>query len=525
MKNDHMFSSEEMQLVTFVLGKENFGIDIMNVQEIIRTPSITAVPQAPPYVEGVTNLRGEILPVLDTRIKFGMEQAQRDISSRVIVVDVQGKKAGLSVDAVSEVLRVESDRIEKTPAMATDMDMSTISGVVKINDGKKLVMIVEAGNFCSVEQTARKEIRSQNAVKDGGKQEAEKKIDEVQLVSFLLGNEEFAIEIEHVREIIRYPEIVKVPNLPEYIKGVISLRDILMPIVDMRIKLDTGNEEIDDSTRIVVVDVDNTRIGLVVDRVYEVTRIAKDTIFAPPQALSSESGEQLKGIARVDGGKRIIMLLDSQEIISQEELQDIGSLENAEAGTGEEEILLDEIDEEQMVVFGLAGEQYGVRITQVQEINRLEKITRVPRAPRFVEGVINLRGDVIPVIDLRKRFEIEFKEYNEFTRVIVSEINNKKIGIIVDEVLEVLRIGRQLVEDAPDILQDQQMHRFMDGIANLENRMIMMLNLENILVEKEWQRLEGMKPEAKPKAKAKQPKTSKLKKQGRGEKNDKGTDS
>ncbi len=518
MKNDHVFSSEEMQLVTFILGQENFGIDIMNVQEIIRIPSITSVPQAPSYVEGVTNLRGEILPVLDTRVKFGMDQAERDVSSRVIVVDVQGKKVGLSVDEVSEVLRVESNRIEATPAIAADMDMSTISGVVKINDGKKLVMILEAGNLCSMEQTQRREILSKNALKDSGKRETEQKLEEVQLVSFLLGNEEFALEIEHVREIIRYPEIVKVPNLPEYIKGVISLRDTLMPIIDMRIKLDTGNDEIGDSTRVVVVDADNTRIGLVVDRVYEVTRIAKDTIFAPPQALS---GEQLKGIARVDGGKRIIMLLDPRDIVSQEELQDIGTLENSEAAIGEEEALLNEIDEEQMVVFRLAGEQYGVRITQVQEINRLTKITKVPRAPRFVEGVINLRGDVIPVIDLRKRFEIDSKDYNEFTRVIVSDINKKKIGIIVDEVLEVLRVARKLVEDAPDILQNQEIHSFMDGIANLNRRMIIMLNLENILVEKEWQKLEDMNP----KDKSKQTKTPRLKKQSRGEKNDKGTDS
>jgi len=520
MKNDHVFSSEEMQLVTFVLGQENFGIDIMNVQEIIRIPSITAVPQAPLYVEGVTNLRGEILPVLDTRVKFGMDQAQRDVSSRVIVVDVQGKKAGLSVDAVSEVLRVEGNRIEATPAIAADIDMSTISGVVKINDGKKLVMILDAASLCSIDQTKRKETLSKN-VKDSSNREAEQKLEEVQLVSFLLGNEEFALEIEHVREIIRYPEIVKVPNLPPYIKGVISLRDTLMPIVDMRIKLDTGNDEISENTRVVVVDAENTRYGLVVDRVYEVTRIAKDTIFAPPQALGGESDEQLQGIARIDGGKRIIMLLDPREIISREELQDISSLENGEAGTGEEETLLDETDEEQMVVFRLAGEQYGVRITQVQEINRLAKITKVPRAPRFVEGVINLRGDVIPVIDLRKRFEIESKDYNEFTRVIVSDINKKKIGIIVDEVLEVLRVARKLVEDAPDILQNQEIHSFMDGIANLEKRMIMMLNLENILVEKEWKKLEDMNP----KDKAKQTKTPRLKKQGRGEKNDKGSDS
>lgn len=405
----------------------------------------------------------------------------------MIVVDVKGGKLGLGVDAVSEVLRVDSNCIEEAPAMA-GVDDGCITGVVKLNEGRKLVMILDAANLCRIDQASNNNT-AVSVRQDLTAQEEEKKQDEVQLVTFLLGNEEFALEIEHVREIIRYPEVVKVPNVPDYIKGVISLRDNLMPIVDMRIKLETGNDAITDSTRVVVIDVDNTSIGLVVDRVYEVARIARDTIFPPPQVLASEARDRLKGIARVDGGKRIIMLIDPQDIMTREELQDIGTGDNCPTDFKKENTIQESIDEEQMVVFKLEGEQYGLRINQVQEINRLTKITKVPHAPRFVEGVINLRGDIIPVIDLRKRFEIESKDYNEFNRVIVSDINNKKIGIIVDEVLEVLRISAQLLEETPDILQGNQVQKFMDGIANMGTRMIMMLNLENILVEKEWKKL------------------------------------
>jgi purine-binding chemotaxis protein CheW len=386
-------------------------------------------------------------------------------------------------------------------------------------------MILDAPSLCSIGSArASSEASYNRGAREQNNRDTDKKIEEVQLVSFLLGNEEFALEIENVREIIRYPDVVKVPNMPHYVKGVISLRDNLMPIIDMRLKLNTGSDEITDSTRVIVIDVDNTRIGLVVDRVYEVARIARDTIFPPPQALNVDTNERLQGIARVDGGKRIIMLIDPMSIMTREELQDIGSLDNADGSMNDEENeYIDQIDEEQMVVFKLAGEQFGVRIIQVQEINRLSKITKVPRAPRFVEGVINLRGDVIPLIDLRKRFDIESKEHNEFTRVIVSDINNKKIGIIVDEVLEVLRIPANLLEQAPDIVQENEMQSFMDGIAKLDKRMIMLLNLENILLEKEWQRLETLSageankaetPKTQNKSKEEKPK---LKKQGRSE--------
>ncbi|PKM75805.1 MAG: chemotaxis protein, partial [Firmicutes bacterium HGW-Firmicutes-15] len=102
-------------------------------------------------------------------------------------------------------------------------------------------------------------------------------------------------------------------------------------------------------------------------------------------------------------------------------------------------------------------------------------------------------------------------DYTEFTRIIVSDINNKKIGIIVDEVMEVLRIPGKLVEESPDILTGNQAQSFMNGIANLGNRMIMMLNLENILVEKEWQKIADIgKTDEIPAKKA-----PKLKKRGR----------
>lgn len=518
MSADNVFSSSEMQLVTFALDEEIYGIDIMNVQEIIRIPSITVVPQAAKYVEGVTNLRGHILPVIDTRTKFGMEKIDRSASSRVIVVDVGGKKVGLSVDGVSEVLRIDSSRIEDAPASVSGVDSSSITGVVKLNDDKKLAMILDVVKICSMDQAQASDAKGLTKGADLNVRKEEKKLEEVQLVSFQLGNEEFGLEIESVREIIRYPEIVKVPNVSPYIKGLISLRDTLMPIVDMRVKLNMGNEEVTHSTRVVVVDLGGILVGLIVDKVYEVTRVPKDTIFAPPQAIG-EGGERLKGIARLDGGKRIIMLMDLQDIISSEDLKQLEQKDDTNAFEEKDDNYLEEMDEEQMVVFRLAGEQFGVRITQVQEINRLSKITKVPRAPGYVEGVVNLRGDVIPVIDLRKRFELERKEYTEFTRIIVSDINKKKVGLIVDEVLEVLRVPSKYLEDTPDILQDQQVQKFMDGIANLEKRMIMMLNLENVLLEKEWQKIAQIsnpKPEPEP-AKSSPPK---LKKQGKGTKND-----
>lgn len=124
----------EEQLVTFSLGSEEFGVDIMRVQEIIRIPPITRVPKAPSYIEGVINLRGNVIPVVSLRNRFGMDRVEETDLSRIIVLQVQNKVFGITVDAVTEVLRLDKDAIEPPPPVALGMDSHFILGVGKINE-------------------------------------------------------------------------------------------------------------------------------------------------------------------------------------------------------------------------------------------------------------------------------------------------------------------------------------------------------------------------------------------------------
>ena len=131
----------EEQLVTFSLGTEEFGVDIMRVQEIIRIPPITRVPKAPSYVKGVINLRGNVIPVISLRSRFGMDRVDETDLSRIIVLQVQAKVFGIRVDAVTEVLRLDSEAIEPPPQVALGMDSQFIRGVGKI--GERLLILLD----------------------------------------------------------------------------------------------------------------------------------------------------------------------------------------------------------------------------------------------------------------------------------------------------------------------------------------------------------------------------------------------
>lgn len=137
-------------------------------------------------------------------------------------------------------------------------------------------------------------------------------------------------------------------------------------------------------------------------------------------------------------------------------------------------------EERQLVVFDLADEAYGVNIGTVREIIRMQEITQVPRTPDYVEGVINLRGKVIPVIDMRKRFGFPVAEHTKDTRIVVIDIGGADIGATVDAVTEVLRLGKDSIEPPSAIISTSDSD-YLIGIAKLETRLIILLDLQRAL--------------------------------------------
>ncbi len=133
----------------------------------------------------------------------------------------------------------------------------------------------------------------------------------------------------------------------------------------------------------------------------------------------------------------------------------------------------------QLVTFEVAGEEFAVDILAVQEINRMMSLTRVPQSPPEVEGVINLRGKIIPVLDLRKRFGLDPSDRTEHNRIVVVEVHGRVIGFIVDRVHEVLRIPSSIVEPAPQMVCSIN-SEFIAGVGKLEDRLLILLDLSRL---------------------------------------------
>ncbi len=601
---------DDNQLVTFHLGQEEFGFDIMSVQEIIRQPQLSRVPMAPTYVEGIANLRGTVLPIIDTRTRFGMDRADDSDSTRILVVDVDGVKTGLRVDQVRQVTRIDRTDASEPPAVVRQgLSAAFLRSVVKLEGGKRIIMSLNPAAICRVEgdETSAKPVDGAAAASlsphDGDRTDDDHAL--IQVVSFKLGREEFAFPMEWVREILRVTRPNEVPDTPKYVLGILTVRGNILPVIDLRVLLgmrtlavdvvavavrlregyerwtralcahaqegkpfpdlvephsiknwiaefttssqilmetlsamrvandkvlraapglrerdsskraeyfrvemeghadevlshlrafeEQVGDNIQDDQRLVVVQTRDTLLALLVDKVREVLNVPKRLIGAAPRVGNVKTGSELESVARLDDGKRLIMLLSADRLLGDSGREAVvrATSEKGDASKGGGDQAVNEqrsehtkaLDEQQFVTFRLADGEYGIPINEIQEIDRSSRMTPIPNCAEYVDGITNLRGEVVPVINARKRFNLAGKESDEQTRVIIIDIGGKKTGLLVDSVRQVLNVATKDIAAPPASIAGGVDQRYIAGIGKVEDgkRMIVLLNVSRVV--------------------------------------------
>jgi purine-binding chemotaxis protein CheW len=479
------------QFVTFHIDDSTFAVPLAEVQEIIRMPDVVQVPLSPASLEGLANLRGTVMSITSLRQIFRYPQRPHDEATRVIVIN-HGVPIGLVVDRMAAVLTAEPDQIESVSSIEATINTDLLRGMIKAADGRAMTMILDPGQLFESEFGGNRERASRFG---GGTADAEgprvaEAIDELQLVSFEVAGQEYALPIENVKEIVQVPaRIDRVPKTGTHVLGVMTLRNRLLPLVSLRDMFGLPAAPLDDRNKIVVVPLpgDNS-VGIVMDMVKEVLRVSRKLVDQVPGLLKNGHGDsEIQGICRLNGGKRLVSVLSAEALFSHDIIRQAsaaGAEIHAEDMMAESEAVsagtIDE--EEQFVIFRLANEEYGAPIASVQEIVRVpEEMTHLPKAPSFIKGVVNLRGAILPVIDQRTRFDLDDIERNDRQRIMVFMIGGIRTGFIVDSVSEVLKIPASAIGPTPALSDEQS--RLISRVANLESkkRMILLIDVDHLL--------------------------------------------
>lgn len=510
LDNETQAAAVRQQFVTFMVADEAFAVEMAPVQEIIRVPEVVSVPLAPACLLGLANLRGKVLPIISLRYLFHLPDKTHDDATRAVVINAGQQPLAFVVDKVTSVIEVDPEAIESASELGGTVDTQCLSGMLKNIGDQPMVMVLHFAEliqqeFAHLSAAHSDERHTVSHADASAKAELDTLQDELQLVSFKAAQQEYAIAIEHVQEIVQMPtHMIHIPHAASHVLGVMTLRQRLLPLVSLRTLFGLPAQAADEQSRVLVVTVGTQAVGLVTDSVSEVLRIAQKEIDRLP-ALFAREGQchEISQICRLDGGQRLVSVISTEHLFQHQAVQEaFSSMQSVDPTSHAEDIQQAQFnasnsdpsqEDVQVVIFTLNNEEFGVPIETVQEIVRIpEALTHVPKTPAFVEGVINLRGSVLPVMDQRTRLGMQRVPRNDHQRIMVFMLHGIRTGFIVDTVTEVLKIHAHEIEPAPKLSGEQAL--LISRVANLEKqqRMIQLIDPQHLLAEPAQQALHEM---------------------------------
>ncbi|MDB5644039.1 MAG: chemotaxis protein CheW [Hyphomicrobiales bacterium] len=441
-------------LLSLRVGNARFSLGAHDAAEVLRAPSLMRVPNAPAALAGVTSLRGAVLPVFSLARLLDLPDATD--APKPFVIVLAGAAMGLGVDEV-ETLRAEDESAD----IVRPLDLEALAR-------GQLQASLRTGRV----SRATASVAEKRTVEQG-----------MALLGFDLAGQSFAFPLTHVDEVLAAPDAAtRLPHARAGDLGVIQIRGALLPLLSLRALLGLPKDA-DDAQHVIVARLGQARIGLVVDRLTSVQRAREEALAPVPAILNRGGGEaRIAAIHRgVDG--RLVSILSPERLFADPDIA------NELARTAEEAkpMPTQTSDEhsEQIVVFRLGHEEYGLPIAAVDEITRLpENVTRVPRAPDFVIGVMNLRGRIVPLIDQGARFGLaagDDKAAASRKRVIVTQIDALVAGFIVDDVREILSVPASRMRAAPSLASVDLQTFDRVAMLDVEGRMILMVDPRELL--------------------------------------------
>ncbi|WP_458095927.1 chemotaxis protein CheW [Roseomonas sp. WA12] len=435
-------------MLTVGVAGEVLALPAAAVREVLRPTPLTRVPQAPPSLLGLSNLRGAVLPVLSLARITGRAETPSSPASRVVVME-GAAPFGLLVELVRGLGRGETAQAIDLPALlAHDFGAPA----------KTAPQPPPEPDVASTDPTART----------------------VALLAFTLAGQDYALPLDRVAAVARLPEgLANLPGTDDAMLGVLPFRGEVLPLVSPHALLGLPAMAATSHTRLLVTRLGSLRVGLVVDALRAILRLPDTALDPVPPVLTRGRGEaRVEAIARLDGGRRLISVLSPTHLFDEATtarllagVSDKPMEETAPAASADAE--------ERFVILRLGDAQFGLPVPAVDEVvRRPATLARIPRAPDFVLGTMNLRGAALPVIDQRRRFGGEAS--GKGGRVVVVRMDGLRAGFVVDAVPEVLAVAAADLIPAPAHATGGTVF---DRVARVERdgRMILLINPHALL--------------------------------------------
>jgi purine-binding chemotaxis protein CheW len=466
------------QVLLFSVADNLYCIDSSDVDQILRVPDVTPVPMAPEIVRGMSSVKGSMVTIIDTRYllnkdKFIPMDSQK---CRIVTLEIEGVFIALLVEEIKSNVILDEENIEHKSS-----DTELVCGILNI--GKSLVHLIDTDKLPSIIEKYQFDSRDFSVSEKSSEATVVKNLETENFLVFKMGNEQFAIDTDIVREIIvRKDCTTKIPESSENTLGLITLRDEVLVAIDFRnfFKIDgiDSNEN-----RFIILHHNEQSVALLVDSVLEIKDFEIKSFQAIPEKFKDR---HITGVIELEDD--LISIVDKKEVLKLVTSHDTSSLNDGDELDDFDSADIEVIstaDEIEIVTFILSNEEYAFDIDSVEEIIRYTDITIVPETSDLLKGIINLRGQIIPVVSLHKRLDMK-ETLSSDSKIIISKIDSTKIGFIVDNITEIFEVSSANIKQS-----DNGADSLFSDVVILDNgnRIILKLDSEKLFKDENFKSL------------------------------------
>jgi len=436
---------------------ESYGISTEYINQISRVPSLMPLPLRPSGVRGLCSISGNVVSMVDMNLLLNLTEVDLENSkSRIVSLNAELSSQTLLVSDVYNTVEIQSDNIEYL-----DNQDDPIIAIYKYDDLLIQVLSLEE-LFLKINKV---EILAKEVVAGKVKESPVKEEDSSRFLIFSMSNEKYALEIDYLQEIILADiEFTDIAGTSKEVLGLITLREELLIVIDFRIHYGFKAEN-NDNNRILVISFDGKKVGLYIDSIIDIKNFYKKNI--------EHMGDSF------DDGKIAGIIHDENSLISFFDNNVINEIfEKNEAFIDSKDITAQETSVEyamEVIVFKLAGKEYAFNVESVDEIIDNVSSTEVAFTDEAINGIINIRGQIVTTVSLFKKLNIETAVSTD-SKIIICNINGNRIGFVVDSVSDILSIREEdIKEDGDD--------GYFDNILYLDNgdRLVLSMDIGKIV--------------------------------------------
>ena len=480
-----LIEAREGNYTCFTVDGEEYALLTEYVMGVQGVPVIRRVPKSPDFIEGVANIRGRIMPVINASNRLATSDGEKK-SKSLIITQVEGAYYGLLADEVIGNTHLEQAVIEPVNPVLVKKETPFILAMAAIDD--RLVHLLDldalffAGLNVNPSNKAAFAVHVQQTNQDHQALQISKHKDSHQYLIMQIGQESYALPVHLLREVLVGENIEKISAMPDYIAGIVRTHGLTVPVVDMQIKFGLKPVPYESSRRVVVVDAGNKRLGIVANSAWEMIEISASAMKSPPKSISVSQTTHIKQVAVLDNGRRMLIVLDPVGVLTARDYKTLLTAEGLDTSLPSS---IDKVAKggavKSYLIFQVAGYEFAFNIDHLSEVVSYLPVNRIPKAPAEIRGLVSVKGELVPVTDLRVKLNIKSAEFAAEKYLVVVNKQGALYSVIADKIVEILQVsGDDLL--APETVSVGIDADVIEAVIRLDNsdRVPMTLNFQKI---------------------------------------------